>query len=71
MAKKLFTIEYPEGRTYGECIRAEISSVKMINGTFVTTLQINSKPKRMKREEALHYYTNKLRTAWNNLGQRL
>lgn len=69
MAKKLFVTEHPNGRTYGECVQAEISSVKMIDGTFVITLQINSKPKRMKREEALCYYTNKLRTVWNNLGQ--
>lgn len=57
-------IEYPEGRTYGECIEDEKRSVRMINGRFVSTLQIKNKPFRLSRAEALDYYTKKLQKVW-------
>ena len=59
--------EYPQGRTYGECILEEMMSIRMINGEFQTTLHIKDKPKRLRRDEALSYYTNKLRTIWESL----
>jgi hypothetical protein len=39
----------------------------MINGDFYATLHIKDKPKRLGRDEALNYYTNKLRTIWDSL----
>lgn len=57
-------IEPAKGRTYGECVMDEIFSIRMIDGEFRTTLQIKEKPKRLKREEALIYYTQKLRNVW-------
>jgi hypothetical protein len=59
--------EAAKGRTYGECVMDEISSIKMIDGEFRTTLHIKEKPKRLNREEALRYYTHKLRRVWENL----
>lgn len=56
--------EAAKGRTYGECVMDEISSIKMIDGEFRTTLHIKEKPKRLNREEALIYYTQKLRNVW-------
>lgn len=64
---KNIRIEYPHGRTYGECILEEMMSIRMINGEFHTTLHIKDKPKRLSRDEALSYYTNKLRTIWDSL----
>jgi hypothetical protein len=58
--------ESAKGRTYGECVMDEISSIKMINGEFCTTLHIKEKPKRLKRGDALVYYTQKLRSVWAN-----
>ncbi|MHB8100580.1 MAG: hypothetical protein ACYDD5_13465 [Sulfuricurvum sp.] len=60
-------IETPQGRTYGECVMDEIASIKMINGEFRATLHIKEKPKRLKREDALIYYTQKLRNVWGEL----
>ena len=57
-------IEFPMGRTYGECIIAELSSVVMIDGVFSQTLHIKDKPKRLKKEEAIRYYTLKLKKMW-------
>jgi hypothetical protein len=45
----------------------EIASIKMINGEFRTTLHIKEKPKRLKREDALIYYTQKLKNVWGEL----
>lgn len=59
--------ETAQGRTYGECVVDEISSIKMIDGEFRTTLHIKEKPKRLGREDALIYYTQKLRTVWANI----
>jgi len=59
-------VETVKGRTYGECVIDEMASVKMINGEFRTTLQIKEKPKRLKREDALIYYTQKLKNVWGN-----
>jgi hypothetical protein len=64
---KSIRIEYPCGRTYGECILEEMMSIRMLNGEFHTTVHIKDKPKRLGRDEALNYYTNKLRTIWDSL----
>ena len=66
---KNIRIEFPNNRTYGECVMDEIVSVKMIDGEFMATLQIKNKPKRLNREEALRYYTNKLRIVWDRIGR--
>jgi hypothetical protein len=58
--------EPAKGRTYGECVMDEIMSIQMIDGEFRTTLHIKEKPKRLSREEALIYYTRKLRIHWAN-----
>lgn len=60
----LIKTETPRGKTNGECVQAEIDSIRLINGKFVPTLQIINKPKRMPRQEALKYYTPKLKTVW-------
>lgn len=60
------SVEYPQGRTYGECVYDELLSIRMIEGKFITTLQIKDKPKRMSRANALQYYTLKLRRVWVN-----
>lgn len=59
--------EAAKGRTYGECVMDEIMSIRMIDGEFRTTLHIKEKPKRLGREEALEYYTQKLRSVWANI----
>lgn len=59
--------EAAKGRTYSECVMDEISSIKMIDGEFRTTLHIKEKPKRLGREDALIYYTQKLRSVWENI----
>ena len=59
--------EAAKGRTYGECVIEEICSIKMIDGEFRTTLHIKEKPKRLGREDALIYYTQKLRSVWANI----
>lgn len=59
------TIESSNGRTYGECLYAEVAAIKMIDGLFVSTLYIQNKPKRLSRHEALLYYTQKLHLTWN------
>lgn len=56
--------ESAKGRTYGECVMEEIFSIKMIDGEFRATLHIKEKPKRLNREDALVYYTQKLRSVW-------
>ncbi|MFZ2891138.1 hypothetical protein [Sulfuricurvum sp.] len=60
--------ESAKGRTYGECVMDEISSIRMIDGEFRTTLHIKEKPKRLNREDALIYYTQKLRNVWARIG---
>jgi len=60
--------EAAKGRTYGECVMDEISSIRMIDGEFRTTLHIKEKPKRLGREDALIYYTQKLRRTWESIG---
>jgi len=57
-------VQYPEGRTYGECIEDEKRSIRMINGRFVPTIRILDKPFRLSRSEALVYYTKKLQKVW-------
>lgn len=59
--------ETAKGRTYGECVMDEIFSIKMIEGQFCMTLQIKEKPKRLSREAALDYYTQKFRSVWVNI----
>lgn len=59
--------ETAKGRTYGECVMDEIMSIRMIDGQFRATLQIKEKPKRLSREEALAYYTQKLRRIWASI----
>ena len=59
--------EAAKGRTYGECVMDEIMSIRMIDGEFRTTLHIKEKPKRLSRDEALEYYTQKLRNVWANI----
>ena len=68
-SNKLFKTETPKGRTYGECVMDEIMSIRMIDGEFRTTLRITNKPERLNREEAINYYTQKLRTVWNQIEQ--
>ncbi len=58
--------QYPQGRTYGECVYDELLSIRMIEGKFIPTLHIKDKPKRMNRSDALIYYTQKLRRVWEN-----
>lgn len=60
--------ESPKGRTYGECLQAEIESIIMLDGTFFQSLQIINKPKPMRRDDAIAYYSEKLRKAWDSLG---
>lgn len=57
-------IEHPKGKTYGECIQAENNSIRLVDGIFCATLRIINKPKRMPREDALKYYSDKLREIW-------
>ena len=52
-------------RTYGECIQMESDSIEMVDGMFRVTLRIVNKPKRMSREDALRYYSKKLREIWS------
>ncbi len=59
--------ETAKGRTYGECIMDEIMSIKMIDGEFRPTLYIKEKPKRLSRNDALIYYTQKLRRIWEDI----
>lgn len=66
---KFITIEPPNGRTYGECAHAEVLSIKMISGQFVSTLHIKDKPKRLSRQEALRYYTKKLQECFAGLSE--
>jgi hypothetical protein len=61
--------ESAKGRTYGECVMDEIMSIQMIDGEFRTTLHIKEKPKRLNREDALIYYTHKLRIHWANAAE--
>lgn len=61
-------IETPRGKTYGECIQAEIDSIRLIDGVFITTLQIINKPKPLPRNEAIAYYTAKLKLVWKKHG---
>ena len=61
---KTYRTESPKGRTYGECVMDEIMSIKMIDGEFRTTLRITNKPDRLNRDEAISYYTHKLRSVW-------
>lgn len=68
-SNKLFRTEASKGRTYGECVMDEIMSIRMIDGEFRTTLRITNKPERLNREEAINYYTQKLRTVWNQIEQ--
>lgn len=68
-SNKLFKTEKAKNRTYGECVMDEIMSVRMIDGEFRTTLRISNKPERLSREEAIRYYTQKLRTVWNQIEQ--
>lgn len=63
----MFKTETAKGRTYGECVIAEISSIHLVNGQFVTTLRICNKPDPLPREDAIAYYTDKLRRVWNEI----
>lgn len=61
---KIYRTEGSKGRTYGECVMDEIMSIQMIDGEFRTTLKITNKPERLARQEAISYYTQKLRSVW-------
>lgn len=63
--RDVIKVETPRGKTYGECVQAEIDSIKLVNGKFVPTLQIINKPKRLPRQKALEYYTAKLKASWS------
>lgn len=63
----LIKTESAKGRTYGECIIEEIRSIRMIDGQFRMTVHIKEKPKRLRRDEALVYYTQKLRRIWEDI----
>jgi len=64
---QFITIETPNGRTYGECAHAELLSIRMIEGQFISTLHIKDKPKRLSREQAMHYYTQKLKSHFSQI----
>ncbi|MDD2367715.1 MAG: hypothetical protein PHQ90_00350 [Sulfuricurvum sp.] len=66
-SKRRAEVQYPEGRTFGECIEDEKRSIRMINGRFVPTIRIKDKPTRLRRSEALDYYKKKLQKVWENL----
>ncbi|MDD3596426.1 hypothetical protein [Sulfuricurvum sp.] len=66
-SKRRPDVQFPEGRTFGECIEDEKRSIRMINGRFVPTIRIKDKPTRLKRSEALDYYKKKLQKVWENL----
>jgi hypothetical protein len=68
LSAKNIRIEYPNNRTYGECILDEIASITMINGEFKATLHIKDKPKRLNHNGALKHYTQKLRYIWKKIG---
>lgn len=57
-------VEYSNGRKYGECCIAEQLSIKMVDGVFIQTLHIKDKPRPLQKNEALSYYTQKLRSIW-------
>lgn len=61
------TIEKANGRTYGECLYAEVKAIKVIDNVFVSTLYIHNKPKRLSRDKAVLYYTHKLRLTWEKV----
>jgi hypothetical protein len=61
-------IEYPGGKTYGECLQAESDSIALVNGAFRSTLHILNKPKPMSRREAYQYYNRKLQRIWIQMG---
>jgi len=65
--KRRAEVQYPEGRTFGECIEDEKRSIRMINGRFVPTIRIKDKPARLRRSEALEYYKKKLQKVWETL----
>lgn len=67
LPKRRAEVQYPEGRTFGECIDDEKRSIRMINGRFVPTIRIKDKPPRLKRAEALAYYKKKLQQVWETL----
>ncbi|MFA6396299.1 MAG: hypothetical protein WCW84_10075 [Sulfurimonas sp.] len=62
------TIQYSNGRTYGECVMEELFSIRMIDGEFVSTIYIKDKPRPMLKENATIYYSEKLRQVWKELG---
>lgn len=66
-SKRALDIQYPEGRTYGECVEDEKRSIRMINGRFVPTIRIKDKPFRLSQAEALDYYTKKLQKVWETI----
>lgn len=66
---KITRTEAAKGRTYGECIMDEILSVRMVDGEFIPTLRITNKPDRLRRDEAIYYYTQKLRNVWKEIEQ--
>lgn len=66
MANKYLKFEQANGRTLGECIQAEIDSIKLIDGKFVPTVQIKKKPQRLNRQAAIKYYKSKLKNYWEN-----
>lgn len=69
MEIKITRTEASKGRTYGECIIDEILSVRMVDGEFIPTLRITNKPDRLRRDEAICYYTQKLRNVWKEIEQ--
>jgi len=46
--------------TYGEAYIKEKESIQLIKGVWTQTLTFDKKPKRMNREDAAEYYTNKI-----------
>jgi len=63
----MFKTETPKGRTYGECVIAELRSIHLIKGQFVPTLRICNKPDPLPRQDAIAYYTEKLRRVWGEI----
>lgn len=65
--KALQKTEASKGRKYGECCIAEIRSIKMVDGKFIQTVHITNKPNPLPRDEAIVYYTKKLKEVWESI----
>ena len=51
--------------TYGEYWIAMKNSMEMVEGKWTIRKPSHNVPKQMSRDEAGHYYNNKLKSCWN------